>query len=167
MKETPVGPTGRDSPSNGYHSAIHQKPDATAWVQLDLGSSIRLDEIRLIPARPTDFPDTPGFGFPTQFLVEISDDPSFARSERIASRLRGDRATTQDEPFVIKPAPRKARFVRVTATRLWKRLEDFVFALAEVEVISGGANRARMAAVTSADSIEAGRWGRPARRWLR
>ncbi len=143
LKETPVGPAGRDSPSNGYHSAIHQKPDVTAWVQLDLGSSIPLDEIRLIPARPTDFPDTPGFGFPAQFLVEISDDPSFAQSERVASRRRGDGATTEDEPLVIKPAPRKARFVRVTATRLWKRHEDYVFALAEVEVISGGANRAR------------------------
>ena len=34
------------------------------WVQVDLGRAVALDEIRLIPARPTDFPDTPGFGFP-------------------------------------------------------------------------------------------------------
>ena len=132
LKETPARAIGRDSPSNGYHSAIHQRPDATAWVQLDLGSRFSLDEIRLIPARPTDFPDTVGFGFPTRFSVEISDDPSFTRAEQVASG----------------------------ASRLWKRLEDYVFALGELEVMSGGVNRARTAAVTSLDSIEAGRWGR-------
>ena len=52
----------------------------------------------------------------------------------------------------------KARYVRVTATRLWKRTGDYVFALAEMEVDSGGKNVARGAAVTSLDSIEAGRW---------
>ena len=160
LKKMPARPLGRDSPSNGYHSAVHAKPGATAWVQLDLGSSIALDEIRLIPARPTDYPDTPGFGFPARFSVEVSDDSSFTRSEQVASSVRPDHLNAEDEPFVIKPAGRKARFIRVTATRLWKRLEDYVFALGELEVISGGVNRARTAAVTSLDSIEAGRWGR-------
>ncbi len=168
LKDMPARPIGRDSPSNGYHSAIHPNPDSTAWVQLDLGSSIPLDEIRLIPARPTDFPDTPGFGFPVQFSVQVSDDSSFARAETIAAELHSGDLTAQDEAFVIRPSSRKARFLRVTATRLWKRLEDYVFALGEIEVISGGINRARTATVTSLDSIEAGRWGaRRGRRWLR
>ncbi len=48
----------------------------------------------------------------------------------------------------------------MTATRLWKRLEDYVFALGEIEVISGGVDRARRARVTALNSIEAGRWAR-------
>jgi mono/diheme cytochrome c family protein len=160
LKDLPARAIGRNSPSNGYHSAIHQSPDATAWVQLDLGSSYTIDEIRLIPARPIDFPDTPGFGFATRFSVELSDDPSFARTERVASGVRPDHLNAADEPYVIRPGPRKARFVRMTATRLWKRLDDYVFALGELEVISGGVNRARTAVVTSLDSIETGRWGR-------
>ena len=43
---------------------------------------------------------------------------------------------------------------------MWKRLDDYVFALGELEVISGGVNRARGAKVTALDSIEAGRWAR-------
>ena len=160
LSDLPARAVGRDSPSNGYHSAIHQTPAATAWVQLDLGASVPLQEIRLIPARPTDFPDAPGFGFPARFFVDISDDPSFARFERVASYTASEHATPKDEPYVIRPAGRAARFVRVTATRLWKRLEDYVFALGEIEVISGGVNRARAAAVTALDSIEGGRWGR-------
>src|SRR5439155_23116396 len=44
--------------------------------------------------------------------------------------------------------------------RLWKRLEDYCFALAEMQVYSGGRNAALGAAVTSLDTIEAGRWSR-------
>src|SRR5208282_2122364 len=50
--------------------------------------------------------------------------------------------------------------VRVTATRLWKRLNDYVFALAELQVVSAGKNVARGRTVTALDSIEAGRWSR-------
>jgi hypothetical protein len=160
LKNAPARAIGRDSPSNGYHSAIHENPDAVAWVQLDLGSSIPLDEIRLVPARPTDFPDTPGFGFPARFSVAISDDASFARAEQLSAGVRAADQSVADEPFVMRAAGRKARFIRVTATRLWKRLEDYVFALGELEVISKGVNRARTAVVTSLDSIEAGLWGR-------
>jgi mono/diheme cytochrome c family protein len=160
LTHSPALAIGRDSPSNGYHSAIHQKPDTVAWVQLDLGSSVPLDEIRLVPARPTDFPDTPGFGFPARFTVAIADEASFARAEQVASHARPDNQNASDEPYVIRPGGRKARYIRVTGTRLWKRLQDYVFALSELEVISQGVNRARTAAVTSLDSIEAGRWGR-------
>jgi hypothetical protein len=160
LNKMPSSAVGPESPSNGYHSTIHPKPAAIAWVQLDLGSSYSLDEIRLIPARPTDFPDTVGFGFPPRFAVAVSDDASFARAVEIASGVRPDHLNATDEPYVIRPARQKARFVRVTATRLWKRLDDYVFALAELEVISRGVNRARTATVTALDSIESGRWGR-------
>jgi hypothetical protein len=43
---------------------------------------------------------------------------------------------------------------------LWKRSDDYVFALAEVQVESQGENVALRAAVASSDSIEAGRWSR-------
>ena len=46
----------------------------------------------------------------------------------------------------------------MTAERLWKRTDDYVFALAELQVDSGGKNVARGAVVASLDSIEAGRW---------
>jgi mono/diheme cytochrome c family protein len=148
------------SPSNGYHSAIHPQAEATAWVQVDLGAVMPIDEIRLIPARPTDFPDTPGFGFPGRFHVDLSNDPTFVRAERLVSIEQPDRVTLDDEPYVVRPQGRPSRFVRVTATRLWKRHDDYVFALGELEVISAGANRASGASVTALDSIEGGRWAR-------
>jgi hypothetical protein len=149
---------GTASPTNGYHSAIHPTPDATAWVQIDLGRPLPIDEIRLFPARPTDFPDTPGFGFPKRFRVEAADDADFQLPTSLYEESRPDGQEQGDEPLVIRPEAVTARFVRVTATRLWKRTGDYAFALGECEVLSGGDNVARAAEVTALDSIDAGRW---------
>jgi hypothetical protein len=133
-------------------------PDAVKWVQVDLGKPVAIDAVRLIPARPTDFPDSPGFGFPLRFRVELSDDPQCRKAEVVADHTAKDFANPGEEPFVVRPAGRTARYVRVTATRLWRRTGDYVFALAEMQVESGGSNVARGARVTALDSIEAGRW---------
>jgi hypothetical protein len=153
---TPAEP----SPSNGWHSGIERSADVVKWVQVDLGKSTAIDAVRLIPARPTDFRDTPGFGFPARFKVEASDDPTFARAETLADHTRDDFANPGDRAVSVDGGGKAARYVRVTASRLWKRLDDYVFALAELEVDSGGKNAARGAAVTALDSIEAGRWGK-------
>ncbi len=136
VEETP------GSPSNGYHSAIHPTADAEAWVQVDLGRAVPIDEIRLVPARPVDFPDSPGFGFPSVFRVETSEDPGFSKPTRLASETRPDSTSQGDEPYIIRPSDVEARYVRVTATRLWERQKDYVFALSELEVLSAGENLA-------------------------
>jgi hypothetical protein len=153
---TPAGP----SPSNGWHSGISATPDVVKWVQVDLGKSVPLDVVRLVPARPTDFRDAPGFGFPLRFRVEASDEPTFKEPVVLADHAATDFPNPGDRPFVVRPEGKKARYVRVMALRLWQRTNDYVFALAELEVESDGKNVARSAAVTSLDSIEAGRWSR-------
>jgi hypothetical protein len=162
LADTPRPLGGSPSPGNGYHSAIRRTPDVTAWVQVDLGRSVPIEEVRLVPARPVDFPDTPGFGFPHRFRVEVSDDPAFApsRSSTIVEEDRPDSEPMKDEPYVVRSFGRSARYVRVTATRLWKRTGDYVFALSELEVIAGGQNVARGATVSALDTIDGGLWGR-------
>jgi mono/diheme cytochrome c family protein len=152
----PVGP----SPSNGWHSGISATPDVEKWVQVDLGKSVPIDAVHLIPARPTDFADTPGFGFPVRFRVDASDDATFAKSVGVTDQTKSDFPNPGNAPVVFRSGPIKARYVRVTAERLWKRTGDYVFALAELQVESGGKNVARGAVVASLDSIEAGRWSR-------
>ena len=153
-------PSLSESPANGYHSEIEAKQEAVKWVQVDLGSVKSLDEVRLIPARPTDFTDTPGFGFPLRFRVEASDDGSFSSPQSIADQSTRDFANPGDHPVVYKTPGLRARFLRVTATRLRERTHDYVFALAELEAKAGTNNVARDASVQALDSIEGGRWGK-------
>ena len=156
-----VNGTAATSPSNGYHSGIESSAEVTKWVQVDLGRSVAIGAIRLVPARPVDFPDTPGFGFPARYRVETADEPTFRKPRVVADRTAADATTPGDQPVAIEtPDKAPARFVRVTATKLWPRTNDYVFALAELEVLSSGVNVAAGADVTALDSIEAGLWSR-------
>lgn len=148
------------SPSNGYHSGIEKNPDQVKWVQVDLGKPIAIEEVRLVPARPTDFPDTPGFGLPRRFRVETADEAAFSQPHLLIDQTAADLANPGDVPFKIPAQNRTARFVRVTAIRLWERTQDYVFALAELQVWAGSTNAALSAAVSALDSIEAGRWAK-------
>jgi hypothetical protein len=151
-------PETKPSPTNGYHSAVSATANVEKWVQIDLGKSLPIEIIRLIPARPTDFPDAPGFGFPARFKVAVSDDPTFEKADIVADHSKTDFPNPGDQAFVIQPIKQTARYLRVTANRLWLRTNDYVFALAEVQVDSEGKNLALGAKVSSMDSIEAGRW---------
>jgi hypothetical protein len=147
------------SPTNGYHSEIASSPGETKWVEVDLKAPSPIDEVRLVPARPSDFPDTPGFGFPLRFRVEAASDIEGAR-RALLDESAFDFPNPGDGPVVIPGGGQSARYLRVTATRLWKRTGDFVFALAEMQVLSRGKNIALGASVKAFDSIEAGRWGK-------
>jgi mono/diheme cytochrome c family protein len=146
------------SPTNGYHSAIMPEQDKEKWVEVDLGESEPIDQIVLVPARPTDFPDTPGFGFPPRFRIDVSDDPQFATRHTVADKTAVDFENPGDKPFVAQVKHESARYIRVTATRLWKRTDDYIFALAELQAVTEKKNLALGKTVTALDSIEAGRW---------
>jgi signal transduction histidine kinase len=137
--------------SNGWHSAISSTADATKWVQVDLAAKQRLDEIRLIPAHPSDYPDRFGFGFPQRFKVEADD-------QVVSDSTSADFPNPGDNPVAIPTPGLQAQTIRITATRLWERSGDFVFALAELQAFAGGKNLALGSVVTSSDETTTGAW---------
>jgi signal transduction histidine kinase len=148
------------TPGNGWHAQIAKSPDVVKWVQVDLGASIPLEEVRLYPARPKDFPARRGFGFPLRFRVEASNDADFHQPVMLLGQTQEDFVNPAENPVFIPVHDVTARYVRVTATKLWERNNDYIFALAELEAYSGGKNVAFGATVTSLDSIESGSWAR-------
>lgn len=159
-----LGPpmVGEPSPTNGWHAGIARAAEVEKWVQVDLGSALPLDELRLFPARPRDFPARRGFGFPVRFRVELADDPEFTKPISLLDHTRTDFVNPAENPVIIPVREVRAHFVRVTATRLWERSSDFIFAVAELQIYSGGRNVAPDGVVTSLDSIEVGTWSRKA-----
>jgi mono/diheme cytochrome c family protein len=140
----------------GYHSQIMPTQDATKWVQVDLGESRVIDEIVLIPAHEVygGHPG-PGFGFPPRYKVEVSDDPQFAVSHAILDNTAADVPHPGDRWQHLSAVGASGRYVRVTATRLWERTNDWIFALGELVVLAEGRNLALNKPVTALDSIEA------------
>ena len=82
-------------------SAIMPQAEHEKWVQADLGRSLAPDQIVLVPARPVDFPDTPGFGFPLRYRVELSDEPRFEKPLVVFDQTAADAANPGDVPVRI------------------------------------------------------------------
>jgi hypothetical protein len=149
------------SPLYGYHSHIAKKPNTTKWVEVDLGELVDVQEIRL-RACSDDYANIgPGFGFPVRFRVEVSPTPiDDTPAVRLGNFDSADVANPRLVPVRIPADGTQIRFIRITATHLAARSNDYIFALSELEAIDpNGTNVALNATVTAKDSIEAAvRW---------
>jgi hypothetical protein len=151
-----AGKPGMPKPEFGYHSQIEPKADRVKWVQVDLGVSVALAKVVLWGCHDDFNRIGAGFGFPPRFRVELSDDPEFKSPATIADRTAEDVPNPGVAAQTIAVSGAKGRYLRVTATKLALRQNDFIFALAELEAFdAAGKNVAAGAAVTALDSIEA------------
>lgn len=152
LPETGAAPT---STRLGWHSQILRTPE-TVWVQVDLGRSHSLDTIALVAANgAAQDASGAGYGFPLRFRVDIADDETFTQYERIANHTAEDVPNPGGLPWVVPAGGRRARFVRITVTKPWPRREDWVVALGELMVLSGGRNIAESRPVKAANSLQA------------
>jgi len=145
-------------PEFGYHSALSPRQDVEKWVQISLDREVTAAKIVLRPCHDDFNSIGAGFGFPLRFKV----------TEVSADLLVLHDATNRDVPgpglipYEIPVENRKVRSIRITATKLAPRLNDYMLALAEVQVFDvEGRNVAVKATVSALDSIEAPvRWAR-------
>jgi Protein of unknown function (DUF1553)/Protein of unknown function (DUF1549)/Planctomycete cytochrome C len=144
-------PVSQD-PAFGYHSQISDKMDEQKWVEVEFPDSKPIAKIVLRPAYDDFAGIGSGFGFPPRFQVLVDDTV-------VLDRTADDFASPGIEPIEID-LDNKAKRVRVVAHRLAKRQDVWIFALADLEVWSGGENIAATGTVRALDSIEAApRWG--------
>ncbi|MBL9185941.1 MAG: hypothetical protein JNK23_00540 [Opitutaceae bacterium] len=154
----PVG--SEHSATLGYHSAFAARADDAKWVQVDLGRDTAFDEVRLIGATGSQLAGRPGFGFPVRFKVECADEPGFAAPRMLLDHTARDFPNPAANPVTIVTPGARARYVRVTATLLWERAENFAFTLSELQVYAGERNVALGCAVQALDNYPA-----PAPNW--
>jgi len=150
-----------DRPEHGYHSALADDAEEVKWVQVDLGRSAAIDRVVLWGCFDSFNDIGAGFGFPVRYKIEASDDPAFERGVVvIADRTGADEPNPGVAARSFDGDGARGRYVRVTATRLPERLNDYILAMAELEVFDdAGANLAAGAPVSALDSIEAApRW---------
>lgn len=150
-------------PEHGYHSQIAKSPNEVKWVQLELPTATEIQEIKLIGSHDDYAGIGSGFGFPVRFRVEVSNDATFTSNiTLIADHSKADFINPGVTPVPLDAKGAKAKFIRITATRLAERKSDYMLALAELQVLdTSGRNVTKGGTVTAKDSIEAPiRWGR-------
>ena len=153
----PTATLVQKQPEFGYHSQISANRDTAKWVEVDLGSDVKLSEIRLRPCHDDYGGIGSGFGFPVRFRIETRLTPEAnSASTVVADFTEQDFDNPGLAPVILPCANIKARFIRVVALSLAERNNDFIMALAELEALdANGANVALNRPVTALDSIEA------------
>ncbi len=101
-----------------------------------------------------------GFGFPVRYRIETRQTETEDWTELFVADT--DVPNPGLAPVVIDAHGRSIRFLRVTASKLASRVNNYIFALAELRVLDADrTNVAVGSTVTSIDSIEAlPRWGK-------
>ena len=130
----------------GYVSKSTGKEGEVRWVQVDLGKSIKIDQVKLFPLLEGYSTASPGF--PVRFKLEASDDPAFQTAASIADFTATNVPSPQDVVGRYPARGVSGRYVRLTVTRTNKgKLE-----LSKLEVWAGGRDVAENRPV--ADSIK-------------
>jgi DUF1680 family protein len=152
-------PALRYRPYRSRHAAT---ADVATWVQIDLGQAHTLDEIRLFPANQRLLPGKDeyyaGEGFPERFKIEIANTASFEGAQTIVDLTAAPFANPKDAIVRFPALQKKARYVRLTVTRLvapacgaassdapegnpvCTKEAPYWFALARLAVMAGGSD---------------------------
>lgn len=140
------------SPTLGYLSAATRDSLEEKWLQIDLGETYPIDEIRLVAAESDAFEVVGGRGNPRLMMVELSEDGVFSgpmwQQRAGGGELLGYPGGCAD---ILQASGYRARYLRIVTKELWSREQQRVFALAEVQVYSGGKNVALGKRVTAKD----------------
>ncbi|MEM1295073.1 MAG: DUF1549 and DUF1553 domain-containing protein, partial [Verrucomicrobiota bacterium] len=140
-------------PEHGYHSHISKHQSEGKWVQLEYPKPVEISRIELVGAYDDYAGIGAGFGFPRRYQVAIG-------KAAILDFTKHDSANPGIVPVSLTIG-QSAKTIRITATKLAERKNDYIFALGEVRIFDArGQNIAATATITAKDSIEQGiRWG--------
>lgn len=140
----------------GYHSQTSAKQDVEKWVQLDFGQPVEIASLEYIGCHDDYNNIGAGFGFPLRFKMELSNDAEFRDGNQLVldatqADVRNPGVAPQRLPVSAQPT----RFLRITATKLAPRMDDYILALAELKAFdAAGKNLSTGATVTALDSVE-------------
>lgn len=135
-----------------YQSKTTGTNDTILWVQIDLGQSKSIDAVKLFP-RVLPWNYTQSEGFPSNFKIEVSDDPDFGNSVMLTDRIRDGYPDPYDmvclfESKEVMGRAISGRYIRLTASKLRQKQ----LMLTKMSVISDGKDIAEGCAVSDSRS---------------
>ncbi len=140
LASLPPAPSPQLTQRLGWHSDYSAAPDTIEWVELNLGHAERLDAVVLIAPPPGGGATVPGYGFPLRFRVELLGDDERTERTVVADYSHQNFPNPGSLPVVISTGGRAAHKVRITATRLFRQGDRYLFALGEVMLLQGPRN---------------------------
>ncbi|HQO33913.1 MAG TPA: family 78 glycoside hydrolase catalytic domain [bacterium] len=143
----------------GYHSKLESSPNHQKWIQIGLKDQTEFDTVRIYPVQAFRDIKQEGFLFPIRFRLDVSNDSAFFNCRTVLDLTKEDQPSPGNAVQVYKFSKESARYVRLTVTRLAQRDENnYGFALAEMEVLSGDKVLSTGCRATALDTIESDPW---------
>jgi len=135
-------------PAHGWHAKMRKKAKCTEFVELHFEKEYIIEEVRLYPVYDLVWPKGAAFGFPIHLRLRRKEKNSGWKTINDWSKRR---APDPANSAVFMPIiNRKAKVVRLEALTLPESApSQHIFALAEMEVYSGGTNIAPLGTVVS------------------
>ncbi|WP_182867166.1 DUF1549 domain-containing protein [Rhodopirellula sp. JC639] len=124
-------------PQHGFHSQIASRSDELKWVEVDLGTPQQIDQIELIACYDDYNHIGAGFGFPVRFKVDVTTEAELTdqNATTVFDATADDFANPASSPLEIEFDRQPIRIIRVTATKLAERRNDFILAVGEMRAI--------------------------------
>ena len=147
---------GETTAAMGFqHSRLPSQPLIASWVQVDLRERYTIDSIALFPAL-VDWKsqDQSAFAFPIRFRVDLSDEAEFKEIVSAGTFTEEDFPNPGIAPVIIHVGGKKARYIRLTVTKLAEENGKYFFALSELMVVSGNLNVAISCPVSSSGTVK-------------
>jgi signal transduction histidine kinase len=163
LAKLPAAPGPALADRLGYHSGYSSSAETVEWVEIDLGLEETLEAIVLAPAASDGSGALiPGYGFPRRWRVELADEASPDARTVLADFTTADFPNPGVLPVYLPCEKARARYVRITATRLYQEGDRALFALGEVLLLQGQRN---LAASIASAQFSAGRTTAAPPRW--
>ncbi|QEF96215.1 hypothetical protein Mal15_02420 [Stieleria maiorica] len=144
-------------PQHGFHSQIASRCDEVKWVEVDLGMPKPIDRVELIACYDDYNNIGAGFGFPVRFKVDVTGEAELTdrNATTVFDATSEDFANPESSPLGIQFDRQAIRIIRVTATKLAERRNDYILALGELRAIHAddGVNVAIGGNVNASDHI--------------
>ena len=139
----------------GWRSKVHDTPDHTEWVQIDLGDEYPIDALVLVPSLMRNA--ATGYeseGFPSTFQV-VAGNKKHPEGVVLTSVHADEGMLPRQAPVIVDCGSTKASWIRIEATALSPRSWDgkYLFQLSETLVFSGERNIALRRPVTSSSDM--------------
>jgi DUF1680 family protein len=125
---TPVGYQSREF----EHNNIFRYSKEAISIKVDLGSSRKIDKIKLFPV--VGWAEETSIGFPKRFRIDVSNHKNFKTSKIVADHTNKDYKDPNDLVQIFDGNRIRARYVRLSVTKL----RDHKLLLSKLEAWSGG-----------------------------
>ncbi len=150
---TPLGLPEIPSPDLrhiGWCSFAHSAEDTDTSIDIEFDHPVKLDGMRMFPARTTTSEDPPGFALPQRFRLIAFDEGFVQPTHVIFDHSENDLMNPGHNPATVRFPETTVQHVRLECSRIWKKFPHYpaFLAFSEIQLLHGETNLAEGAAVS-------------------